>query len=199
MSKLFETLDKIQHQEEEQALPYESAKLVASSQRSRLPFLVIAVVIAGFIVVYQNWSGEKVVPVSRSANKLLVAQNLVAASPMQPVVADLQVTPQDLSAAEAAESYNRIGVEYARKGQFWEAIFYFEKAQSSAPEMIEPYINQGAVLLNLKLANPAKKILLKAYDLDSHNMALWETINNARKSELVTVEFVQSLAEGDRG
>jgi tetratricopeptide (TPR) repeat protein len=187
LSKLFDTLEEIQHQEEQLPPFREPVRTPHSSKKMLKPLLLGALVVAGVFAGYNYLQIKKAVVMPQSA--AIVPQ-------LKDIGVKLIPPSVDSTSVSQAEFYNNLGVSQARKGQYWEAIYSFEKATAASPDMIEPYVNQGTALLSLNLTSPARRYLQKAYSLDPENKALQDTLSKAQFSEAESMEFGEDLATG---
>ncbi len=195
MSKLFDTLEKIQAQENvrpmvEQVAPPPSAKKTGRY----FPFLV------GLTVVVAIFAGVKYFPllkknITPSPTKVQT-KTPAPATPSTPKVshADSRIAvTKNLATHQQVEQLNNHGVALTQKGDTWAALYYFDKASKLAPKQSEPLVNMAIVLAQMDLGFPAARVFREAYQLDPENNYLLQAIELAIAEQILPPDFYETI------
>ena len=196
MSKLFDTLEKIQDQKEKPSQVKQTApRPPAAPKKGRLvPFLVGLVVIVALIVAGQQLPALKKLFV-RPTQVVKERKTLpLPAQATKKASAPIEVAPDtNLAGQEQAEYYNNLAVSLLPQGDAWSALYYFDKASQLAPESPEPLINMAIILAKMDLGFPAGRLFKKAYQLTPENAYLLQAIDLAMAEQVLPPDFHETI------
>ena len=198
MSKLFDALEKIQQQEPQQASsePAKETAPVAKTGRY-FPFLLGLTLITAVLAAshYYDLRQKK----KKQAAPHPVARQSVVPGPS----AMLPIAPPALAEAPAGNSqqkqsyYNEQGLSLAHKGDYWQAIYFFEQAIQLDPPQPEPAINMAVTLAHLGLQFPAQRYFSQAWQLAPGHQGLVQALNQAKERRQIEQNFLVQLSEGE--
>ncbi len=195
MSKLFDTLEKIQEQEN----PSPQAEQAATPRPARktgryFPFLVGLTVIVALLIAGQYYPVIKK-RLSRPPAKMQVSspQATSASKPEISHAASQAPMANNLSGQAQVEYFNNYAVSLTEKGDAWAALYYFDKASNLAPEQPEPLINMAIILSQMDLGFPASRIFKKAYQLAPDNEYLLQAIELAIAEQVLPPDFHETI------
>lgn len=191
MSKLFDTLEKINHDDQDPTPEEPVVVQVSTKKNSRFfPFLVgltIIVAILASVNLYTTMQKKKTSqPTFHLATKL---------PSMTAVTKQMRPAPARLSSPKGSNEdkmifFNNQGVSLARQGKFWPAIYNFAQAEKLLPDRAEPVINMGLTLAHLGLQFPAQRYLQKAYTINPDNPHLRQAIAQAIANKQIAADSI---------
>jgi Flp pilus assembly protein TadD len=73
-------------------------------------------------------------------------------------------------------SLNNQGVRLISKSEYWQGIYYLNKAHALSPQSIEPLVNMAVALMELGLTAPANRFFQEALTLDPNNTKLRDNL-----------------------
>lgn len=196
MSKLFDALEKIQQQEEADPPPEQSAPpAAAAGRRGYLPYLLgimmlIILIAAGLQLpsLKEMLSHDRP---TRDMERSAITGGDQAATAVPPV----GEPPADLPAGQQMEFYHKKGLALSQAGDFWSALYYFDKAAELGPEQPEPLINMAIILSRLDLGFPAGRLFREAYGLAPDNEHLRQAVQQAMAAQILPPDFRETPAE----
>ncbi len=195
MSKLFDTLEKIQEQETTSPQAEQAATLPPARKTGRyFPFLVGLTVIVAIVVAGQYLPVLKT-KLSRQSKKIELS------TPVAPPVSGPQISHagsrtaqgENLTGLAQVEYFNNHAVGLTEKGDAWAALYYFDKASKLAPEQPAPLINMAVILAQMDLGFPAGRIFKKAYQLAPDNNHLLQAIELAIAEQILPPDFFETI------
>ncbi|MBU0681194.1 MAG: hypothetical protein KKD73_07215 [Proteobacteria bacterium] len=195
MSKLFDTLEKIQEQEAPSPQVEHAARPRSAKKSGRyFPFLVgvtviVAIVVAGkYLPVIKKNISRQTVQVQESNP----ASTAVPSSQISPAAS--QVPQQEnLSGLDQVVYLNNQAVALVEKGDAWSALYYFDKASKLGPQQPEPLINMAVILMQMDLGFPAGRLFKQAYQLAPDNDQLLEAIELAIADQVLPPDFFETI------
>ncbi len=191
MSKLFDTLEKINRNESAPDSEHSAEMRIASSKR-RWPLYLLGLVISGLFLflginffhfqqhetITTNFKTQNLVGQDKGKDPEQVSE--VESSPQKNKLPDALSAPVgDKNDVEHFVALNNKGVALVSRDQYWQGIYYLEKAGKLQPERIEPLINLAVALFELHLYGPARRYFDEALKVDSNNPLLRENIDIA--------------------
>ncbi len=195
MSKLFDTLEKIQEKEASSPPAEESRSPRPAKKTGRyFPFLL------GLTIIVAMMAAGQYLPVfkkslSRPPQKpQTTSQATTPAQKPQPSYAASQTDQGDKLAGPAqVEYFNNHAVALTEKGDAWAALYYFDKASKLAPTQPEPLINMAVILSQMDLGFPAGRIFKQAYQLAPENEHLLQAIELAIAEHVLPPDFYETI------
>ncbi len=195
MSKLYDTLEKIQEQETD-TTPAQKAFTPPPARRTSrfVPLLVgvlmvIALVIASYTLPLFNKNlarQQKKAEMRRPAEQQAVSSRISRPAP--------QVAEDEKRAGPAqGEYFNNHAVSLSAQGETWTALYYLDKASRVAPKQPEPLINMALILTQMDLGFPAGRLFKKAYQLDPENEYLRQAMELAIAKQVLPPDFYKTM------
>ena len=183
MSKLFETLEKIQQHEPALAGPHISAEGTANSNKEwkkQLPFLLltVAVLLVGSFYAVRHQLAT-IIQVQTDVLPREDRSDQERTPPELAAVEDstlLSSEPGTPTAYRQMVDLNKQGSRFLAKNRHWQAIYYFDKARKIQPQSIEPVLNLAVALSELGLAGPANRFFTEARGIDPGHPGLEENL-----------------------
>ncbi len=191
MSKLFDTLEKIQHQDDTTPDQEQIAVVVppAPSHSKFFPFLVGMTVIVAIFAGFQFFSGQQHKPAVAPKTAAQHDQPVAALAKKMTPTAPLPQAPKG-SNEDKMIFFNNKGVTMARQGELWQAIYYFDQADRLMPSRGEAAINMGMTLAHLGLQFPAQRYFAKARGINPHNEQLRQAMQTAIANKQINADFI---------
>lgn len=196
MSKLFDTLEKIQNNETYSPAPGAG---IPSSPRPRgnkilITLVALAFCAIGLFLVLQNIDTFKLpritarqpahIPVPE--DKPVLQSEIIRKHPIsnmlndQPVIKSFKPISKEL--LHQMTTLNNQGVRLISKSEYWQGIYYLNKAHALSPQSIEPLINMAVALMELGLTAPANRFFHDALTIDPDNKKLRDNLALAAKT-----------------
>ena len=195
MSKLFDTLEKIQKNEEiSPQVDQTVAPLPARKNGRYFPFLVGLTIIAAIIAVGQHLPKlqKKFFQKQQSVAEKTTPQ--ASSAPAKAIHATNQLSaPANLTDLAKVEYFNNQGVDLSTKGDNWSALYYFDEASKLAPAQPEPLINMAILLSEMGLVFPADRVFREAYQVDPENTHLRQAIELAISRQVLSPDFYETI------
>lgn len=195
MSKLFDTLEKIQEQEAPSPQVEHTARPRSAKKSGRyFPFLVgvtviVAIVVAGkYLPAIKKNLSRQTVQVQGSKPATTAAQN----SQISPAASHVP-DQENLSGPDQVAYLNNQAVALVEKGDAWSALYYFDKASKLGPQQPEPLINMAVILMQMDLGFPAGRLFKQAYQLAPGNDQLLEAIELAIADQVLPPDFFETI------
>ncbi len=190
MSKLFETLEKIQRIEPAPAGPSISANGMENKTKQWhkfLPFLLLTVAVVLVVSFYTTRNQSALII---QVKKPVEAKNEQDRTPTElTVVAEdntlLSPEPETRTAYQQMVDLNNQGTRFLTKNRYWQSIYYFDKARKIQPQSVEPVINLAVALSELGLTGPANRFFTKAREIDPEHPVLRENMIIASKKGIL--------------
>jgi len=204
VSKLFETLEKIQQNEPVPAGPHISADGTENKKKQWYRFLPVLLLTVAVVLV-GSFYAVRHQPVS-----IIQVKN---DSPPREERGDQDSTPTELNAVENSPllspepetrtayqqmvDLNNQGTRFLKKNRYWQSIYYFDKARKIQPESVEPVINLAVALSELGLTGPANRVFIEAREIDPDHPGLRENMIIASKKGILhgTMALEASLSD----
>ncbi len=195
MSKLFDTLEKIQDQEDTSPRAEQAATPSAPRKTGRyFPFLVGLTAIVAIIAV------GKYLPIftkgpAQQPDRVQTSRPATTPANRPPIshAASQAARGENLPTQARIEYFNNHAVDLTKKGDAWAALYYFDKAGKLAPEQPEPLINMAIILSQMDLGFPASRIFTKAYQLAPDNDHLLQAIELAIAEQVLPPDFYETI------
>ena len=194
MSKLFETLEKIQQNEPALALagPHISADGTENKKKQWHKFLPVLLLTTAMILVGSFYAlRHQPVSIIQVKNDLPLwekksdqyrtptALNAIEEKPL------LSLEPKNRTDFQQMVDLNNQGTRFLTKNRYWQSIFYFDKARQIQPQSVEPVINLAVALSELGLAGPANRFFTEARKIDPDHPVLQENMIIAAKKGIL--------------
>lgn len=196
MSKLYDTLEKIQEQETDSTPAHKVFTPPPGRRTSRFVplltgvLLVIALVVASYTLPLFNKDvsrQQKKAETSRPAEQQAVTSRLSRPVP--------RVAEEEKRAGQTqGEYFNNHAVRLNAQGGTWTALYYLDKACKVAPERPEPLINMALILTQMDLGFPAGRLFKKAHQLDPKNEYLRQAMELAIAKQVLPPDFYKTLS-----
>ncbi|MEN8256678.1 MAG: hypothetical protein ABFS09_02335 [Thermodesulfobacteriota bacterium] len=195
MSKLFDTLEKIQEQENVRPHAEQAASPLSAKKTGRyLPFLVgLTVIVAIFAgIKYFPHAKKSILPSPAKIHKNTPAPAVTPSPMISHADSRIPVTT-NLPSPQQVEQFNNHGVTLTQRGDAWAALYYFDKASKLAPGQPEPLVNMAIVLTQMDLGFPAARIFKEAYQLAPENDYLLQAIELAIAEQILPPDFYETM------
>lgn len=196
MSKLYDTLEKIQEQETDTTPAHKAFTPPPARRTSRLVpllagvLLVIALVVASYTLPLVNKDvsrQQKKAESSRPAEQQALSSRISQPGP--------QVAEEEKRDDQAqGEYFNNHAVRLNAEGETWIALYYLDKASRVAPERPEPLINMALILTQMDLGFPAGRFFKKAHQLDPKSEYLRQAMELAIAKQVLPPDFHKTLS-----
>lgn len=189
MSKLFDTLEKIQNNDT--YTPPAASDFQQPPKSKGKKYIIVPVVLAAcaviFFFVLQRSESFKVFRKSASQSSGISTVQVPQSSTMHANTAAQKMSPQGDTVAshintdgsdslQQMNMLNNQGVKLISKSEYWAGIYYLNKAHTLSPRSIEPLINMGVALMELGLTVPANRFFHKALAIDPDNKKLRDNL-----------------------
>lgn len=178
MSKLFDTLEKINKNEVADDIAQPAPKKV-SPQRNQWPLYLLGIVIVASCLFWGifSFNFQQIENIATNFQK----QNNPLPQPKTQSQAQVikQRPPLKKNKLEKMTDLNNQGVALVTRNQHWQGIYYFSEAKKLQPGRVEPLINLAVTLTELHLYGPARRYFKEAVKLDPNNPLLCKNINIA--------------------
>ncbi|MEA3547031.1 MAG: hypothetical protein U9R66_05145 [Thermodesulfobacteriota bacterium] len=194
MSKLFETLEKIQQNEPALALagPHISADGTETKKKQwqrLLPVLLLtaAVVLIGSVYAVRH-QPVSIIQVKNDILPTKERNDTERPPPELNVVENSQLLSHELQSRTAFQQMvdlNNQGTRFLAKNRYWQGIYYFDQARKIQPQSVEPLINLAVALSELGLAGPANRFFTEARKIDPDHPGLQENLIIAAKKGIL--------------
>jgi tetratricopeptide (TPR) repeat protein len=204
MSKLFDTLNKIQTNETYTPTP---GGLQSPPRKKGNRIIVVLVVLAVTAVVVflalQNMNTFKLPQIAEKqpASTPVAANQAISTSdrndsPKQVYIQGVQggpetITPVSDDILARMVQLNNQGVRLMARSDHWQGIYYFNKAHTLSPQSVEPIINMAVALMELGLTAPANRFFQEAITLDPNNGRLKDNLAMAARLGVLNDSLVQ--------
>ncbi len=191
MSKLFDTLEKINRNEVAPDLEHPGDREISSSKR-KWPLYLLGLVLSGTFLFWGinfiHFQQQETITTNHKNLNLLKEDK----TPNPAQVTELETARLKAESAGNIPSpigdkhemgrmiaLNNKGVALVADDQHWQGIYFFEKARKLQPRRIEPLINLAVALTELHLYGPARRYFDEAVKLDSNNPLLHKNMDIA--------------------
>lgn len=190
MSKLFDTLEKIQNNETYSPVPGVGITSSPKPKGNKIIIMLIALAIGaiGLFFVLQRIetfrlpgiTAKQPAHVSIPADSQILQTETTVKhqeSKMQKVIpATKPVKPIAKELVHQMTTLNNQGVRLISKYEYWQGIYYLNKAHALSPQSIEPLVNMAVALMELGLTAPANRFFHEALTLDPNNRKLRDNL-----------------------
>jgi tetratricopeptide (TPR) repeat protein len=190
MSKLFDTLEKIQTNETFSPTPGVGITPSAKPKGNKIVITLVALAVCavGLFFVLQSIETFKLPGITTkqsahisipTATQVLPAETTSKHSAfkvqkIQPVTKPVKPIAKEL--LHQMTTFNNQGVRLIAKSEYWQGIYYFNKAHALSPQSIEPLVNMAVALMELGLTAPANRFFHEALTLDPNNPKLRDNL-----------------------
>ncbi|PLX49037.1 MAG: hypothetical protein C0613_09165 [Desulfobulbaceae bacterium] len=190
MSKLFDALEKIQQQEEADSPPEQSDSTAAAAQKKGyLPYLLAIIVLVILIAAGLQLPPFKEVLFHDRPTREQERPPISGGDQAAATVPRVGEPPAHASPRQQMEFYNKKGLALSRTGDFWSALYYFDKAAELGPQQPEPLLNMAILLSRLDLGFPAGRLFREAYELAPDNEHLRQAVQQAIAEQILPPDF----------
>ncbi|MDR9502089.1 MAG: hypothetical protein RI601_09870 [Desulfurivibrionaceae bacterium] len=196
MSKLYDTLEKIQEQETDTTPAHKAFRPPPAPRTRRFVPLLLGVLVVIALVVVASYTlplfnkdvsrQQKKAEVSRPAEQQAVSSRVSRPAPQE---AEDEKRPGPAQ----GEYFNNHAVSLNAQGQPWTALYYLDKASRAAPERPEPLINMALILTQMDLGFPAGRLFKKAHQLDPDNAYLRQAMELAIAKQVLPLDFYETM------
>ncbi len=204
MSKLFDTLEKIQNKDT--FSPTTAGLAPPPQQKTNKVFFILVALAVSAVVLFlalQNIdtfklpriTGKQPVPSAVTQDQSIVLTENTGSSTHIP-----QLAGQPASNATKAFSeniynqmtqFNNQGVRLLARSEHWQGIYYFNKAHALSPQSVEPIVNLAIALTELGLTAPANRFFREAVTLDPDNRILRDNLALAAQLGILDDSLLQ--------
>jgi len=190
MSKLFDTLEKIQNNEIYSPAPGTGIPSAPRPKGNKIIITLAALAICaiGLFFVLQDIETFKLPGITTkqpthvsipAATQILPAEKTIKhpapkVQKKQPV--SIPVKPIAKELLHKMTSLNNQGVRLISKSEYWQGIYYLNKAHALSPQSVEPLVNMAVALIELGLTAPANRFFHEALALDPNNKKLRDNL-----------------------
>ena len=204
MSKLFDTLEKIQNKET--FSPATDSLAPPPEQKSGKSLIILVALAVSAVVVFlalQNIdifklpriTGKQPVPSTVTQDQASeLTENTVSSTHIlqqagQP--ASNAAQPASANTLNQMTQYNNQGVRLIARSEHWQGIYYFNKAHALSPQSVEPITNLAIALMELGLTAPANRFFREALTIDPDNTILKDNLALAAQLGILDDSLLQ--------
>lgn len=193
MSKLFETLEKIQeHEEGTPQVDQPVAPRPARKTGRYVPFLA-GLTIIGAIIYGGQYFPELQKQFFRDSQPVIEKTPPPASTAKTQHPAHQVSAPENMTDLARVEYLNNQAVALSTKGDNWSALYYFDQASKLAPSQPEPLINMAILLSEMGLIFPADRVFREAYQVDPEHTHLLQAIELAISEQVLAPDFYETI------